>query len=105
MLLRAPGGSVLLEWGGPCNDGDVPNQDFAVYQGPIGDFTNYQSLTCTTGRDGSYLAAGVPDGSFFLVVPMTSVNEGSYGHDGSGVERSPAAAACKTQDIGSCPVQ
>jgi hypothetical protein len=101
----APGGSVLLEWGGPCNDSDVPNQDFAVYHGLLGEFSSYQSLTCTTGRDGSYLAAGVPDGSFFLVVPMTSVSEGSYGRDSSGVERSAAAASCKPQDIGSCVVQ
>jgi hypothetical protein len=100
-----PGGSVLLEWGAPCNDGNVPNQDFAVYHGLLGDFADFASLTCSTGRDSAYLAAGPPDGSFFLVVPMTSVAEGSYGRDGYGVERVPATAPCKPQSIGTCPAQ
>lgn len=34
-----PSGSVELTWGEPCNLGAVPDQDFAVYTGTIGSFT------------------------------------------------------------------
>jgi hypothetical protein len=80
----------------------TPNQDFALYQGVIGDFSNYASLVCSTGRDTGFLNVGAPANSFYLVVPRTSANEGSYGLTSEGAERAVAAAACIPQDIGGC---
>ena len=107
-MIRGSGGPVgadglALEWGAPCNDTTTPDQDFAVYRGTIGDFASYDSLTCTTARETGYMVLGVPLDSFFLVVPGTSVNEGSYGLDGAGVERVAATAACALHSAGSCP--
>jgi hypothetical protein len=107
-MIRASGGSVgadslMMQWGAPCNDATTPSQDFAVYQGAIGDYGNYDSLTCTTGRSTSYLAVGAPDDSFYIVVPRTSANEGSYGLTGAGAERPAAAAPCRPQSVGACP--
>lgn len=106
-MIRASGGpvgagSLMLQWGAPCNDATTPSQDFAVYQGAVGDYANYGSLTCTTGRNTSYLAIGAPDNSFYLVVPRTSANEGSYGLTSGGAERTAAAAPCQPQSVGAC---
>jgi hypothetical protein len=107
-LIRAAGGPVgpgalMLQWGAPCNDATTPSQDFAVYGGSIGDFADYSSLTCTTGRASSFMATDAATDSFYLVVPATSANEGSYGRSSDGVERPAAAAACKLQSFESCP--
>jgi hypothetical protein len=43
-----------------------------------------------------------PSGAFWIVVPQTSVAEGSYGLATSG-ERRPSAGACRPQAVGACP--
>jgi hypothetical protein len=97
-----PAGTLALQWGPPCNAASVPGQDYGVYRGDMPVFDAYESLVCTTGSETSYVAEAPPDGSFFLVVPATSAVEGSYGLDGDGAERPPAARACKPQDPASC---
>jgi hypothetical protein len=94
-------GSVLLTWDRPCNDAAVPDQDYAVYQGRIGNWNGLTSLTCTTGRSRAWLIENPPINSFWIVVPQSPANEGSYGQSSAG-ERSPALAACKPQSIGPC---
>jgi hypothetical protein len=98
-----PHGTIKLEWQLSCNEATTPDQDYAVYGGTIGSFHSLDSLTCSTSRATSWLASGVEDGSFLIVVPQTSANEGSYGRDGDGLERAPAATACHPQEAGSCP--
>jgi len=105
-MIRAHGGglapgSLALSWGAPCNDLAVPGQDFAVYQGAVGNWSSLTSLTCTTGRSRSWLLENPPPGRFWLIVPQNSANEGSYGQATSG-ERPPAFAPCKPQAIGAC---
>ncbi len=98
-----PVGTVKLEWQPACNAASTPDQDFAVYGGTIGSFLSLSGMTCSTSRATSLLLTGVQDGSFLIVVPQTSASEGSYGRNGDGIERYPAAAACHPQQIGSCP--
>lgn len=105
-LIRAQGGgvapgSVVLSWGPPCNDAAVPDQDFAIYQGTFGDWDSLTSLTCTTGGTRSWVVDEPGPNLFWLVVPQTSANEGSYGISSLG-ERPPAAIACRPQSIGTC---
>ena len=105
-MIRAHGagvspGSLLLTWDPPCNDATVPNQDYAVYQGTIGQWTSFASVTCTTGHERSWLLENPPAGLFWLVVPQNSANEGSYGQATSG-DRPPAASPCKPQEVGPC---
>ena len=92
-------GSVQLSWDPPCNDATVPDQDYAVYQGSFGSWSEYVSLTCTTGKTRSWLVESPSPESFWLVVPQTSVSEGSYGRSASG-DRPPAAIACRPQAVG-----
>jgi hypothetical protein len=94
-------GSVVLTWGPACNDAAVPGQDYAVYRGTIGRWTDLTGLTCTTGRRTTWLIENPPADSFWVVVPQTSSSEGSYGQSSMG-ERSPALSACKPQAIGAC---
>jgi hypothetical protein len=94
-------GSLVLTWDPPCNDATVPNQDFAVYQGAIGNWSSLASVTCTTGRARSWLIDSPPPGQFWEVVPENSVNEGSYGQSSMG-ERPPALSPCRPQAVGAC---
>jgi hypothetical protein len=94
-------GSLMLSWGPPCNDLTVPNQDFAVYRGRIGDWTDLTSLTCTTGRGHTWFVENSQPGDYWLVVPQNSANEGSYGQSTAG-ERPPSLSPCKAQAIGPC---
>jgi hypothetical protein len=105
--IRASGSDISatglgLDWGLPCNDAAVPDQDFAIYMGSLSDFTSYSSVTCSTTGAMSVQVTSAPEDSFWLVVPQTSVREGSYGLASSG-ERLPAALACRTQNIAACP--
>jgi hypothetical protein len=107
-MLRANGGgvdpdSVELTWDVPCNDAAVPNQDYAIYKGNFGDWTNLTNLSCTTGHAQSFLTETTDDNIFWLVVPQNSANEGSYGHNSQG-ERSPSSLPCKPQALATtCP--
>lgn len=92
---------MKLSWGAPCNHATVPNQDYAVYRGTIGNFSSLTSLTCSTGRATTWIVENTPVRRFRLVVPQTSVSEGSYGQKTTG-ERAPAALACKPQTIAGC---
>ena len=106
-MIRAEGsgvdpGSLELTWDLPCNDAAVPNQDYAIYQGTLGDWDNMTSLSCSTGKARSFLTETDEDNIFWLVVPQNSANEGSYGQSSQG-ERLPAAVPCKPQAVATCP--
>lgn len=107
-MIRGAGGAVAagslqLTWDVPCNDATTPGQDYAVYRGDVGDWAAYANLTCTTNEDPSYLADAPPDDSFFVVVPHTTPNEGSYGQSSAGERPAAGVAACKAQDAETCP--
>jgi len=95
-------GSLELSWGLPCNDAEVPNQDYAIYQGTMGDWTNMTSLTCSTEQSRSFLIETSGSNLYWLVVPQNSANEGSYGLSNWG-ERAPAALPCRPQAMATCP--
>lgn len=92
-----------LVWDPPCNDLDVPGQDFAVYRGTLGAFGVYTAATCSTSGQRQWAIPASGADEFFLVVPTTSTDEGSYGRDGEGNERGVSGAACKPQSVAYCP--
>lgn len=95
--------SALLGWTPACNESTTPGQDYAVYTGTIGVPDQLTSLACSTALDTQYLAQGVGPDRSFLIVPNTSPSEGSYGTTSLGTQRSPAALACKPQNLEACP--
>ena len=94
---------LTLSWGASCLGTDV---DYAIYYGPIGNFTSLPWMFCST-EGATTKTFPMPGGSdYFLVVPVNGYFEGSYGTGRAGVERPerPAAtSACLPQYIGTCP--
>jgi hypothetical protein len=92
-------GNLTLTWGPSCLASDV---DHAVYEGTLGDFTSHIDKTCSTeGATSTTIVPGSGD-RYYLVVPLSSNREGSYGRDSAGAERGPGASACLTQEIAPC---
>jgi murein DD-endopeptidase MepM/ murein hydrolase activator NlpD len=96
----APDGDLQLTWDTSCAAGD---DDYAVYEGPIGSFADHMPVLCDTG--GLTEATITPAGGdrYYLVVPGNSGFEGSHGRDSAGVERATGPAACRDQQVGACP--
>ncbi len=97
--LRA-GGQVRLDWGPSCvaTDGD-----YIVYEGALGGaFTSHLPVTCTTGGARTFTFTPGAAAAYFLVVPRSTVGEGSHGLDGDGLERSQGASPCLPQILGGC---
>jgi hypothetical protein len=103
-LDRSGSGDLLLRWGPSCVAGV---DDYAVYQGSLGDFEAHAPITCSTAGVRS-LTLPPPTGAvFWLVVPVDPEGgaEGSYGTASDGSERPPSATPCFPQSIGgeTCP--
>ncbi|MCU0230736.1 MAG: hypothetical protein MUC67_05080, partial [Acidobacteria bacterium] len=65
-----------IAWSASCSSSAT---DYAIYQGQAGSWTSHAPVTCSTG---GALAATFAPGSgnrYFLVVPLTTEVEGSYG--------------------------
>jgi hypothetical protein len=100
---RLDGGSVRLTWGPSCRSGD---DDYAVYEGELGDPLSLGRVSCSTGGELEYAFQPLPRrGSWFIVVPTDGVTEGSYGDTSEGIERVPSSTACWPQQLGDpvCP--
>jgi hypothetical protein len=98
-VTKAAGSQVTLAWGGSCTLGD---NDYAVYEGTIGNFTSYTPRQCSTGgQTTATLTPGAPS-TFYLIVPTNGTNEGSYGVKSGGVQRSPSGSACHPQNAAAC---
>lgn len=96
---REPDGRITLRWGASCGAGD---DDYEIYEGPIGEFAGHEPKLCTTGGQTTATFAPGADSVYYLVVARNSHREGSYGRRSDGSERPPAAAACVPQEIGAC---
>lgn len=94
------GGQLELSWDPSCEAADT---NFAIYEGFMGAYYSHFSKFCTLGNVTS--ATFPPDGfnRYYLVVPSGTGQEGSYGRDGSGVERPQGGGACETSQSVSCP--
>ncbi len=97
---RVGAAQLQLSWGASCS---VSDDDYAVYEGSLGEFTSHQSVVCTTGGATSVTIPAAPEDTYYLVVPRNAVREGSYGANGAGAERPPSTNACAPQSLeGSC---
>jgi len=98
-LARGASGDLLLSWMASCSAAD---DDYAVYEGLLGDFESHQWVLCGTGGATSATVHPRAGDGYYLVVPRNSGREGSYGLKGDLAERSPAATACFPQQILDC---
>lgn len=73
-------GTIVMNWGNPCNAGGVPGQDSAVYRGSMSSpwAWNHASINCAVGAQTlNYVESSA--NQFYVVVPRTLSAEGSYG--------------------------
>ena len=93
---------VDLSWGASCG---VGASDYSIHEGAIGSFYSHTSKECTTGGATSFNGL-VPDAGsrYFIVVPLSTTDEGSYGLSAAGAERPVSTAVCVAgQDVTVCP--
>jgi hypothetical protein len=97
---KAPSGQLQLTWDSSVCSGST---DHAIYEGSIGSWTSHQSITCTdTGGDRQEIIAPSAGDRYYLVVPLDTQDEGSYGVDSQATERSRALTGlCRSsQELG-----
>jgi hypothetical protein len=97
-------GNIVLTWGPSCSTGA---SDYAIFEGTIGDYPSHIALQCTdfNGDMTEEITPQVNNG-YYLLVPLTSTAEGSYGRDSNGVERPVPRnvdRCANTQITGTCP--
>jgi len=80
-LSKTADGRVTLSWGASCVATDT---DFAVYQGPLGNFQSHVPVQCSTGGLTSVTFTPATGSAYYLVVPNDSHYEGRYGATSSG---------------------
>ncbi|MCP3982706.1 MAG: hypothetical protein GY716_25730 [bacterium] len=93
------GGQIELSWGSSCVLND---DDYAVYEGTLGDYTSHIPATCTTAGAQSHTMTPAAASSYYLIVPHNGSDEGSYGKDGDGTPRTQNGGACYVQDTIDC---
>lgn len=97
----AASSSVMLTWTSSCSPGA---EDYAVYRGGMGSFGAPQSATCSTNGSTAWTLTPPTASAYFLIVPLSATDEGSYGTGQGGAERPRAAVPCRpTQRIAACP--
>jgi len=90
-----------LTWGASC--GSLAT-DYAVYEGTLGVWSSHQPLACSTA--GALAATVTPSSGdrYYLIVPVSATQEGSYGTNSGGAEIPQSSSPCKTsQDLSACP--
>ncbi len=99
---KTVGSDLSLEWDPSCLGSD---SDYAVYEGPLGDFQSHVPVTelnCTTAADTNALISPGSVNRYYLVVPQGTTREGAYGVGSGGSDRSPSVSACRPQLVGDC---
>jgi hypothetical protein len=99
---RAAAGDLRLAWGLGCSADAV---DHVVDEGTLGSWYDHEAVLCDTG--GAIVSATLTPGAggrYFLVVPVTRIDEGSYGLDSFGAERPRSTGAtCRAGQVLGCP--
>ncbi len=93
------GNDLALSWSASC----VANDDYAIYEGSMSNFTAVSPATCSTAGQTSRTITSTSGSRFFVVVPVRGSVEGSYGRRSDGNERAVSGAPCHPQQIEECP--
>jgi hypothetical protein len=103
LLTRVTASQIKLFWSAsPC----AGAENYAIYEGEIGQWYSHGMVTCTDLLgDLEERILTTPGNHYYLVVPLSTSAEGSYGLDSSGGERPPATtgAPCEASQSTACP--
>lgn len=101
-VAKAGPGNLSLSWDASCSSWTT---DYGIYAGTLGNFTSHRAIDCAdAGHDNTEVVTPPAGNTYFLVVPLTAAEEGSYGQDSSGHERPRGTVTCRaTQGPPICP--
>lgn len=99
LTVATAGADLVLSWGNSCRATD---EDYAVYEGTLADFSSHEPLVCTTAGATTITVTPSPGARYYLVVPLGFGKEGSYGTWGDGTERPQGLTSCAPQEFGAC---
>jgi hypothetical protein len=104
-LGKGAGTTLDATWTASCSGGA---NDYGLYEGslPISGTYTHVLLDCNLGNVTSKNFTPNPGDKYYLVVPQTGANEGSYGSDriGGVAHAIPAASTpCGPQTVAPCP--
>ncbi len=98
-LAKEAGGTIRLSWPGSCLATD---EDYALFEGEVSDSGSHVPIYCSTQGETFKSFSPSAGSRYYLVAPVSSDREGSYGTDSDGLERNPGPASCLTQEIDMC---
>ncbi|HXV77861.1 MAG TPA: ammonia-forming cytochrome c nitrite reductase subunit c552 [Candidatus Polarisedimenticolaceae bacterium] len=96
---RNAAGELELSWGASCVSTD---EDFAIYEGTLGQFTSHVPRQCSTGGATSAVVEPSAGSSYYVVLPHNTIWEGSHGYRSTGSERPRGSSNCLPQAVGVC---
>lgn len=101
-VVKSGATDLLLSWGRSCSPDAV---DTAMHEGSLGAWYSHEAVACdTAGGDTMVSLTPSPQSRYYLVVPITATDEGSYGLDSARNERPISTAAiCVAAQLLGCP--
>lgn len=99
-LVSKNGSQLDLTWGASCG---AAATDYAVYEGTLGTWYSHSSLVCSTSNATSTTVTPSSGNRYYLIVPLSATQEGSYGTTSTGAEIPQSSSPCKSsQDLSAC---
>lgn len=101
LLVDKRPGQLRLDWSASCNSAA---EDYGVYEGTIGTWYSHVAIQCSSSG-ALFTLIPLPAGNrYYLVVPLVTPAEGSYGTDSNGTEIPQATLACRASAVAeACP--
>jgi len=101
---RLGAGQLRIRWqAGLCDGAD----DYGIYEGTLGSWYSHTAMAGQCSDPSPFFEADVvaaPGDTYYLVVPNTTNDEGSYGIDTAGFERPVGLATCAPGQLLGCSV-
>ena len=99
LVVDKAGDDLKLSWGRSCVPSD---SDYEIYEGTVSDFESHTPVVCSTVGDTTLTFTPAAQSTYYVVVPRSPTQEGSYGTDSDGNERPQGFVLCLVQEIGEC---
>jgi hypothetical protein len=98
---NATPGQVVLTWSPSCS---VDASDYSVHEGTLKVWYTHSPRACSTAGVSSWTLTPASGNRYFLVVPLTDDDEGSYGRRSDGEERAQSVPSCRSAIVAhACP--
>jgi hypothetical protein len=101
--LDKSGSNIVVSWSAP--GGSCTPTDYGIYEGTIGTWYSHSTAKVCTDASSNRTETFAPASGdrYYIVVPITATQEGSYGTDSDGAELPVSSAKCKSaQNTTSC---